>query len=147
MNKMTNTEFLSLMKSRGAEIFAPANDNDVMIANTNLQNMRIAMLPEFLRNLYKSCSGITLGSACIFGPKEIDREIKYPLPSIISVNQDMMGNKNLNGKTVFGRNDLFWFAFDAFGNCFMLDNLTLSILRKYDDAYRALIDCLIIGKI
>jgi hypothetical protein len=59
----------------------------------------------------------------------------------------MIGNKNLFGKTVFGRNDLFWFAFDAMGNCFMLDNLTLSQLRKYDNPYRAMLDCLIVGKI
>jgi hypothetical protein len=59
----------------------------------------------------------------------------------------MSGNKNLFGKTVFGRNDLFWFAFDTMGTCYMLDNLTLSILRKYDDPHRAIIDCLVVGKI
>jgi hypothetical protein len=47
---------------------------------------------------------------------------------------------------VFGRNDLFWFAFDAFGTCFMLDNTALRPLRKYDDPWRALTDCMIVGK-
>ena len=105
------------------------------------------MLPSFMFDLYKSCSGITLGSAYIFGPKKTERGIKYPIPSIITINKEMNQNKNLFGKTVFGRNDLFWFAFDTNGTCFMLDNLTLSVLRKYDDPYRAMIDCLIVGKI
>ena len=105
------------------------------------------MLPGFLQDFYTNCFGITLGSACIFGPTEISHDTKYPLPSITKINKDMVGNKNLFGKTIFGRNDLFWFAFDTFGNCYMLDNLTLSILRKYDNPYRAMLDCLIVGKI
>jgi len=144
---MTAQEFLSLIKSRGAKIFPACDDKDLTFANTNLQNMHAAMLAKFMQDLYKYSSGITLGSACIFGSKEIKRGIKYPLPSITEINKDMRGNKNLFGKTVFGRNDLFWFAFDTMGNCFMLDNLTLSPLRKYDDPYRAMIDCLVIGKI
>ena len=145
--EMNKNEFISLIKSRGATVFAPGQLTDINIANTNLQNMRAAMLPNFLQDFYTMCFGITLGSACIFGPCEIERGAKYPLPSIAKANKDMNGNKNLFGKTVFGRNDLFWFAFDAFGNCFMLDNLTLSVLRKYDDPYRAMFDCLIVGKI
>jgi len=144
---MTSNEFLSLMKSKGANVFPPMSENTINMLNTNLQNMRIAILPGFLQDLYKYCSGITLGSGCIFGPTDIDRGIKYPLPSIIQINKDIVGNKNLAGRTVFGRNDLFWFAFDAFGNCFMLDNITLTVLRKYDDSYRAMTDCLIVGKI
>jgi len=144
---MTTTEFLSLIKSRGATIFPVAQNVNLSIVNTNLQNMRVAILQPFMIDLYNNCSGITLGSACIFGPSEIDRGIKYPLPSLEKINHDMTGNKNLFGKTVFGRNDLFWFAFDVNGTCFMLDNLTLSVLRKYDDPYRAMIDCLIVGKI
>ena len=144
---MTTNEFLSLIKSKGATIFPPFSGTEINVANTNLQQMRVAMLPGFLRDLYTNCSGITLGAACIFGVKDIDRGIKYPLPSIIKINKDLNTNKNLLGKTIFGRNDLFFFAVDAFGNCFMLDNITLSILRKYDDQYRAMMDCLIVGKI
>lgn len=147
MNNMTKEEFLSLIKSRGAKCFAPQNTNDINLANTKLQDMRAAMLPQSFRDFYMSCFGITLGSACVFGPKEIDRGIQYPLPSIVDINKEIVGNKNLFGKTVFGRNDLFWFAFDTNGTCFMLDNLTLSVLRKYDNIYRAMIDCLIVGKI
>ena len=144
---MTTTEFLSLIKSRGATIFPAANKINLTIVNADLQNIRAAMLQPFMLDLYANCSGITLGSACIFGAIEIDRGIKYPLPDIKKINKDMAGNKNLFGKTIFGRNDLFWFAFDVNGTCFMLDNLTLSVLKKYDDPYRAMLDCLIIGKI
>lgn len=144
---MTTNEFISLIKSRGAKV-APSGDiGAINRNNTILKDLRAAMLPSFLIDLYYNSFGITLGSACIFGPTEIERGIKYPLPSIVDINKEAVGNKNLFGKTVFGRNDLFWFATDAFGNCFMLDNLNLSVLRKYDDPYRAMIDCLIVGKI
>lgn len=144
---MTKDEFLSLMKSRGATFFAPTELQMINIANSGLQAMRVAMMPNFLQELYTTCFAITLGSSCIFGPVEIKRGTKYPLPAITTINKDMIGNKNLFGKTIFGRNDLFWFAYDAYGNCFMLDNLTLSVLRKYDNPYRAMFDCLIVGKI
>ena len=144
---MTTNEFLSFMQSRNATIFPAKSQVDISMVNTNLQNMRVVMLPNFLIDLYKHCHGITLGSACIFGPIEIQRGIKYPLPAITDINHNLPSNKNLFGKTIFARNDLFWFAFDATGSCFMLDNLTLSVLRKYDDPYRAMIDCLVVGKI
>ena len=144
---MNTNEFLSLIKSRGATVFPAASATEITMANANLQSIRAAMLQPFMIDLYQNCSGITLGSACIFGATENKQGIRYPLPSIEKINHDMMGNKNLFGKTVFGRNDLFWFAFDTSGTCFMLDNLTLSVLRKYDDPHRAIIDCLIVGKI
>lgn len=143
----TTSDFLSLIKSKNATVFTGVSQTNIQISNTELQNMHIAMLPEFMLDLYKNTGGLTLGSACIFGPQEIERGIKYPLPSIIKINKDLNAQKKLSGKTVFGRNDLFLFAFDAFGVCFMLDNITLSVLRKYDDPYRAMLDCLIIGKI
>lgn len=144
---MTTNEFISLIQSRGAIIVPSGDAGAINRANTILKDLQVAMLPSFLIDLYYNCSGITLGSACIFGPTEIERGIKYPLPSIVDINKEMAGNKNLFGKTIFGRNDLFWFASDAFGNCFMLNNLNLSVLRKYDDPFRAMLDCLIVGKI
>ena len=144
---MNTDEFISLIKSRGATVFPVSDLNAITMANAGLQEMRAAMLPAFLIDVYRHCFGISLGSAVIFGPKEIDRGIKYPLPSIASVNREICGNKNLFGKTVFGRNDLFWFATDALGKCVMLDNLTLSVVRNYDDPYRAMVDCLMVGKI
>lgn len=144
---MKTAEFLSSIKSRGATVFPVGDKNAITMANTSLQEIRAAMLPAFMVDLYNSCFGITLGSGCIFGPTEMDRGIKYPLPSVFEINRAVRNNKNLFGKTIFGRNDLFWFATDGLGKCFMLDNLTLSVLKTYDDPYHAMNDCLIIGKI
>ena len=144
---MTTTDFISLMQSKGAITMPPSTSNTINVANTYLKETGLTMLPGFLIDLYYSCSGITLGSACIFGPTENDRGIKYPLPSIVNINQEIKTVNKLSGLIVFGRNDLFWFATDALGNCVMLDNLTLSVLRRYDDPYRAMTDCLIVGKI
>lgn len=144
---MNTAEFLALMKSRGAKITPAKNTDSITLLNTKLQQARISMLPKFLLDLYQEISCITMSSAYIFGPEEIERGTKYPVPSILDINKELVGNKNLFGKIVFGRNDLFWFATDALGTCYMLDNLTLNVLRKYDDCYRAMTDCLIIGKI
>ena len=142
---MNLNEFLSLMKSRGATIYAPAPARDITLANNALQ-ARCAMFPTPLVDLYKSASAINLGNGYIFGPAECSRKIRFPIPSIVEINLEIMGTDALRGKTIFGRNDLFWFAFDAFGTFYMLDNLTLRVLRKYDDPYRAMSDCLIAGK-
>jgi hypothetical protein len=144
---MNTTEFLALMKTRGAKINPAKDTNSITLLNTKLQQARISMLPKFLIDLYNETSAITMSSAYIFGPEEIERGTKFPIPSILDINKEMVGNKNLFGKIIFCRNDLFWFATDALGTCYMLDNLTLKVLRKYDDCYRAMTDCLIIGKI
>ncbi len=144
---MTCDEFLSAIKSRGAHIMPPAALNQIALTNTALQQRRRAMLPTFMSELYQQTGGINLGSGYIFGPNEIPQGLRYPAPTILSVNDDMANTQQTSGKTIFGRNDLFWFAFDAFGTCYMLDNLTLKPLRKYDDPYRALTDCLIAGKL
>ena len=105
-----------------------------------------AMFAKIFTDLYKSASAINLGNGYIFGPIECARGARFPIPSIVEINMDVLGIDTLRGKTVFGRNDLFWFAFDAFGTFYMLDNLTLRVLRKYDDPYRAMSDCLVAGK-
>jgi len=117
-----------------------------MLASSGLQQMRAAVLPLFIIDLYKHAGGIVLGNGYILGPREIAITKKFPVPSIVQANSEISGIAQMRGKTVFGRNDLFWFAFDAFGVCFMLDNLTLNPLRKYDDPWRALTDCLVAGK-
>ena len=139
-------EFLSLMKSNGALFAGAAGDNDILLTSNGLQVMRAAMLPSFLIDFFKNTGGIVLGNACIFGPVENKITGKYPIPSITEINKDVSSLQQMHGKTIFGRNDLFWFAFDAFGTCFMLDNMTLAPLRKYDDPWRAMTDCLVIGK-
>ena len=144
---MNTTEFLSLVKSRGATIYPAAAKRDTELANNALQSRRCAMLPSVFLDLYNFASAINIGNGYIFGPINVDRGINAPIPSIVDININLISTPEIRGKTIFGRNDLFWFAFDAFGNCEMLDNITLSTLRKYDDPYRAITDCLIIGKI
>lgn len=143
---MNTNEFLSFMKSRGATIYPPTVTRDITLANNALQARRCAMFPSVLIDLYKYASAINLGNGYIFGPVEVPRNTRFPIPSIVEINVEMAGVDALRGKTIFGRNDLFWFAFDAFGTFYMLDNLGLRILRKYDEPYRAMSDCLIAGK-
>lgn len=144
---MTANEFLSLMKSRGATTYDACTPRDIELANVSLQSRRHAVLPPTMRELYMNSCGLNLGSGYIFGPKIIERISSYPIPDIVQVNNDFGHTDANDGKTVFGRNDLFLFAFDAFGVFYMLDNLTLRVLKKYDDAYRALSDCLMGGHV
>lgn len=143
---MTALEFLSSLKSRGAVIYPPASKRDIELANNALQSRRCAMFPAIFSDLYMHASAINLGNGYIFPPIEVARGVHFPIPSIVDVNINLPNIPTIRGKTIFGRNDLFWFAFDAFGTFYMLENLNLRILRKYDDPYRAMLDCLIAGK-
>ena len=144
---MTTDEFLSYIKSRGAHLADAVSPNQIALTNTALQQRRRAMLPQYMTELYTKTGGIILGNGYMFGPNEIPQGLRFPVPTITKINEDVSNIPQTIGKTIFGRNDLFWFAFDAFGVCYMLDNLTLAPLRKYDESHRALIDCLIAGKI
>lgn len=143
---MTMEEFLSSMKKNGANFAEPSTQKDINLANITLQKIQAAMLPTFIIKLYEQVGGINLGNGYIFGPTEFSVNNKFPVPDIVQVNKDLSDINRMRGKTVFGRNDLFWFAFDSFGTCMMLDNMTLNVLRQYDDPYKALTDCLIAGK-
>ena len=143
---MNANEFLSLLKSRDAIIYPAASKRDIELANNALQSRRCAMFPAIFSDLYLRASAINLGNGYIFPPIEVPRGTRFPIPSIVDININLPAVSTIRGKTVFGRNDLFWFAFDAFGTFYMLDNLNLRILRKYDDPYRAMSDCLIAGK-
>lgn len=143
---MNTNEFLSSLKSRGATIYPPASKRDIELTNNALQSHRCAMLPSIFLELYSHASAINLGNGYIFPPVEISRGAIFPIPSIVDININLPSLSTIRGKTIFGRNDLFWFAFDAFGTFYMLDNLTLRILRKYDDPYHAMTDCIIAGK-
>jgi len=143
---MTTTEFLSSMKSRGAIIYPVVPKREIELANNALQSRRCAMFPSVFLDLYNFTSAINLGNGYIFGPVDVARGLNAPIPSIVDININLISTPEIRGKTIFGRNDLFWFAFDAFGTFYMLDNLNLRVLRKYDDPYRAMTDCLIAGK-
>jgi hypothetical protein len=144
---MTLDEFLSLMKNGGAESAPAATDAEISMTATLLQNIRASSLPQFIIDLYAKVGGMILGDAYIFGPNELKMTDKFPVPTIAQINREISGIASMRGRTVFARNDLFWFAFDAFGNVFMLDNARLAVLRKYDDPYRAMTDCMAVGKI
>jgi len=144
---MTRDEFLVTAKKYGAT-FAPAvSMGNIILTNTALQQIRAAMLPQAIIDLYTVTGGIILGSGYIFGPAEFSNNAIFPVPSIAKVNDELSGIAALRGHTIFGRNDLFLFTFDTFGNFYMHDNVTLRPLRKYADAYRAILDCLIAGKL
>lgn len=145
---MTASEFVSSIKSRGATVYAAPDARSIELANTGLQARRFAMLPREIREFYTVAGGANLGSGYIFGPADINRGAVYPVPSIVRVNDDFSRNlQQLNGCTIFGRNDLFFFAFDAFGAFYMLENLNFRVLKKYDDGWRAMADCIIGGRI
>ncbi|MCL2331825.1 MAG: hypothetical protein FWC61_04790 [Proteobacteria bacterium] len=146
---MTKIEFLSEMKSRGAIMLPCASDRALELAQSALQQMRAAMMPMDLLDMYRhDAGGILLGDANIFGAQEQDRPAAmYAVPGIVQVNRELGGIGGMRGRCIFGRNALFWFGCDAFGNAYMLDNLTLAPLRKYEDIFRAMTDCLAVGKI
>ena len=143
---MTVNEFISAITQRGAQTTAPATEQQITLLNAALRQNRFAMLPRAMIDLYAITGSLNLDTGYIFGPIEIMRNGVFPIPDILTINNDIALLGKTNGMTIFGRNDLFWFAFNAFGQFFMLDNLTLKPLRKYDDPYRAMIDCLIAGK-
>ena len=148
---MTKEEFLSLLKNAGAIVLPVATEREVAAAQMTLQQLRAAMLPAAFTDFYKTVAGgIILGDAHIFGLSDIARggASPYIMPSVLTVNREISGWAQTAGKTVFGRNGLFWFAFDAFGNCFMLSNLILAPMREYKgDIFKAMSDCLAVGKI
>ena len=147
---MTKEEFLSWAKTAGAVMLPTVTDAQIAPLQNTLQQMQAAMMPMAFIDFYKTIAGgMLLGDAHIFGLAEATRgkQSIYFIPGILQVNRDIGGLPQMRGKTVFGRNGLFWFAFDAFGNCFMLNNMTLMPMRQYEDIYKALSDCLAVGKI
>lgn len=146
---MTGDEFISEIKEKGGIILPAVAERALQLTQSAMQQMRSAMMPPALLDFYKNVGGgVIMGDAEILGPTEFDRpKNSYIIPSIIEINRDISSLSSMRGRAVFGRNGLFWFGFDAFGNFYMLDILNLSILRKYDNLYKAMFDCLIVGKI
>ncbi|MBO4672101.1 MAG: hypothetical protein J5608_00415 [Alphaproteobacteria bacterium] len=144
---MDINEFLTAIKSKGALVWGPSSVRAIEYANSTLQQKKCAILANFIINLYTKTGGINLGTGYIFGPTELPNGANYPIPSIVEINEELRHIPALSGKTLFGRNDLFWFAFDSFGKCCMINNTNGTVLREYDDPYRALYDCLTGGKL
>lgn len=146
---MNKQEFILELNQRGANTVHSVSDRAIELAQIALQQMRGARIATDFTDIYKNnFGGIIFGDAYIFGPEEIARhKNSYFVPGIVTINREISGITALRGKTIFGRNSLFLFCFDAFGNCEMLDKINLQILRKYDNSYRAILDCLAVGKI
>ncbi|MBP5485313.1 MAG: hypothetical protein J6Y07_01255 [Alphaproteobacteria bacterium] len=140
-------QILESLKQHGA-FFAPATPSgQITILNMNLQKIRAATLPNEVIKFYQVYGGIKLGNGYVFGPNSYENGRGHPVPSILQINEELTNLPALRGKTVFGRNDLFWFIFDTAGQYMMVDNLGLQTLRKYDDFYKAVYECLAGGKI
>lgn len=146
---MTREEFINELKSREAILSSPVSNRAIELSQNALQQMRAAMMPLVLIDIYRTIAGgIIMGDSHIFGPEEIHRPRGYEIPSLTQINREISGIPGARGKTVFGRNQMFWFAFDAFGNFYMMNILNLNPLRKYEaDPYRAILDCLAVGNI
>ncbi|MDR1207222.1 MAG: hypothetical protein LBK26_02300 [Rickettsiales bacterium] len=147
---MTREEFISELKNRDAVMLPCVSDRTIELARSALQHMRCAMFSLELIDIYKKIAGgIIMGDANIFGPEKFDRMmLSYEIPDIVRINREISNIPALRGKTVIGRNQMFWFTFDAFGTFYMQDILNLNPLRKYEnDPYRAIMDCLMMGKI
>jgi hypothetical protein len=147
---LTREEFISELKNRNAVMLPTVSDRTIELARSALQQMQRAMISLELMDIYKKIAGgIIMGDANIFGPEKFDRlTFNYEIPDIVQINREISNIPALRGKTVIGRNQMFWFAFDAFGTFYMQDILNLNPLRKYEnDPYRAIMDCLMMGKI
>ena len=147
---MNREEFFSELKNRNAVLLPCASDRAIELAQNSLQTMRASMISLDMIDIYKRIAGgIILGDANIFGPEKFDRATQnYEIPDIVTINREISNMPALRGKTIVGRNQMFWFAFDAFGIFYMLDILHMNPLRKYEkDPYRAIMDCLAVGKI
>jgi hypothetical protein len=147
---MDREQFFQELKNRGATLLPIASDRALELSQNSLQNMRAARIPPILSDIYKNIAGgIILDDSTVFPIEEIDRTKRnYKIPNVITVNRDLSTIPGITGKTVFARNQMFMFMFDAFGNFYMTDILGLNILREYQlDGYRAILDCLAVGKI
>jgi hypothetical protein len=132
----------------GAVFFPGSGARAVELANAALQQMKASVLPRSLAELYAACNGALLGDACVFPIEDADRPGRnYIVPGIVKINRDLAGLPLLRGRTVWGRNQIYWFSADVAGTLRMHDMLTLSVLRTYDDLGAAFTDCLLVGKL
>lgn len=143
---MTANEFIQKMTARGAHIYPVAGRNTELV-NTTLRSRGRAMLAREILEFYAVAGGANLGAGYIFGLMPVERGLVYPVPDLVRINDELTGIAATAGKTIFARNDLFWFAFDAFGAFYMLENLTLRPLKKYDDGWHAMSDALMGGRL
>jgi hypothetical protein len=141
-------EMIKHLGESGAVFFPKPSERAIELANAALQQMKAAVLPQSAIEFYSVLGGAVLGDACVFPVEDADRpERNYTIPGIVKINRDLAGFSALRGKTIWGRNQIYWFSADVAGRMYMHDVLTLSVLRKYDDMTAAIADCLLVGKL
>jgi len=141
-------EKIEYLKRAGAVFFPPGAARALNLANAAFQQMKASVLPTAMGTFYASYGGAVLGDACVFPIEDMDRPNRnYVMPGIVKVNRDMIDFKALRRKTIWGRNQFYWFSADFVGAICMHDVLTLTVLRKYGDIGSALADCLLAGRV
>ncbi|MDR1027626.1 MAG: hypothetical protein LBL46_04385 [Rickettsiales bacterium] len=135
------------LTENGAVFFPAGNTRALELASAALQSMKAAVLPKIMTDAYQAAGGAVLGDACWFGLEDAARPVGYEMPSIVRVNREMSGFSVLRGFTIWGRNQMYSFSANAIGEIWMHDMLTFQRLRKYDDFWTALTDCLMVGKL
>jgi hypothetical protein len=136
------------LEESGAVFLPPPSARALELANAALQQMKASVLPAAAAGFYKAHGGALLGDACVFPADDADRpDRRYVFPSLVGINRDLTGLSGLRGKTVWGRNQFYWFSADVAGKILMHDILTLSVLRDYADFGAAITDCLLVGKL
>ncbi|MDR0803467.1 MAG: hypothetical protein LBO08_00035 [Rickettsiales bacterium] len=148
---MTRAEFLNELNGWKIPLLPVCSFRSLELAQSALQQMKAAILPAAYLDLLQTVSGgLVIGDAVLFNADKIIRQTGggQEIPGIIEINRELAGLPGMGGKTLIGRNGLFWFTADSFGNCYMLDIITLSVMRKYEnDFYGAVRDCLAVGRV
>ena len=141
-------EKIEYLKKAGAVFFPSAGARALNLANAAFQQMKASVLPTAMGAFYAAYGGAVLGDACVFPIEDTDRPNRnYVMPGIVKVNRDMIDFPALRGKTIWGRNQFYWFSADVAGAICMHDVLTLTVLRKYGDLGAAIADCLLAGRV
>ena len=77
---MNQTEFLDTIKNKGALIWGPSNARAIEHANSNLQQKKCAMFPNFMISLYTQTAGINLGTGLYLVQRNYQTETIFQSP-------------------------------------------------------------------
>ncbi|MCL2629175.1 MAG: hypothetical protein FWD33_00545 [Alphaproteobacteria bacterium] len=140
---MNFDELKSELVKYGAKAARPAPD-ELVRTQAALQGMGKLMMPAGLVEFFQNFGAVVLGDAEIFAPMPAAIG-KMRTRTIIEVNGDMSASTPIGGKTVFGRNQLFWLVVGDDFKFHLLDLYTMRPAKAYDDVNLAVRDCLLVG--
>jgi hypothetical protein len=141
---MTMNELIAFATKQKAVVDAPLSDSALLQTQGALQAMRKMVLSAPVIEIYKSVGGILLGDSELLPINKMAR-LGYTPKTLIEFNQDLENVSLLGGRTVFARNAFFWLVSDIDGSIAMIEIYTQKTVKKYDDAARAVVDCLTLG--